>query len=263
MEKSHIRRAFDRAAASYDQAAALQRQVCDALEAALEANPSDLSAGVLLDAGCGTGYGATLLGRRFPKRPLLLADFAPAMLARARSQTRNPATATEPLALGADLEHLPLAPASVALYWSSLAVQWCDLGRCLKEAARVLAPGGHLAFSTLGPGTFAELAQAFTGIDGHRHVLPFAPPATCGEAMLGAGFQELRVERRKLQVFYPDLRSLLRAIKDIGANQVGGTRRAGFLGKAAWQTVEARYEQHRTAAGLPATYDVVLCTAVK
>lgn len=259
MEKQHIRRAFERAADSYDQAAALQRQVCDALEAALDANPGDLSSGALLDAGCGTGYGAGLLARRFPRPPLLLADFAPAMLARAREAAGD----TRRLPLCADLEALPLQDASVALYWSSLAVQWCDLRRSLKEAARVLAPGGYLAFSTLGPGTFTELAEAFAGIDGHRHVLPFAPPATCGEAMLAAGFHELRVERRTLRVYYPDLRSLLRAIKDIGANQVGGARRAGFLGKAAWQTVEARYEQHRSAEGLPATYDVVLCTAVK
>lgn len=257
MEKRHIRRAFDRAADSYDQAAALQRQVCDALESSLPPGDGQLPAGFLLDAGCGTGYGAGLLAHRYPGHPLLLADFAPAMLARAREGDNGG------LPLCADLEHLPLDAGGAALYWSSLAVQWCDLGHSLKEAARVLAPGGVLAFSTLGPGTFAELGEAFAGIDSHRHVLPFAPPATCGEAMLGAGFQELRVERRKLQIFYPDLRSLLRAIKDIGANQVGGARRTGFLGKAAWKTVEARYERHRSAAGLPATYDVVLCTAVK
>lgn len=255
MEKRHIRRAFDRAADSYDQAAALQRQVCDALEAALPHRDAALTAGPLLDAGCGTGYGAGLLAHRYPDRQLLLADFAPAMLARARAGGGLP--------LCADLEHLPLADATVALYWSSLAVQWCDLGRSLKEAARVLLPGGRLIFSTLGPGTFTELDEAFAGIDGHRHVLAFAPPATCGEAMLRAGFQEMRVERRTLRVFYPDLRSLLRAIKAIGANQVGDARRAGFLGKAAWRTIEARYEKYRSTAGLPATYDVVLCSAVK
>jgi len=257
MEKHLIRRAFDRAAQSYDQAADLQRQVCDALLDLLQPHPPSLAPGHLLDAGCGTGYGADLLTRHYPGRPLVLLDFAPAMLARARTVASNAQ------AVCADLEHLPLANSGTALYWSSLAVQWCDLSRVLREAARVLAPGGQLAFSTLGPGTFAELAEAFSGIDSHRHVLPFSPPATCGEALLGAGFQELRVERRTFQVYYPDLRSLLRAIKDIGANQVGGTRRAGFLGKAAWQTVEARYESHRSEEGLPATYDVVLCTAIK
>ena len=84
MEKRHIRRAFDRAADSYDQAAALQRQVCDALESSLPPGDGQLPAGFLLDAGCGTGYGAGLLAHRYPGRPLLLADFAPAMLARAR-----------------------------------------------------------------------------------------------------------------------------------------------------------------------------------
>ena len=40
---------------------------------------------------------------------------------------------------------LPLAPACIDLYWSSMAVQWCDLGRVLQEAAN----GGLVAGITL------------------------------------------------------------------------------------------------------------------
>ncbi|HJW02282.1 MAG TPA: malonyl-ACP O-methyltransferase BioC [Azospira sp.] len=254
MSKALVRRSFDRAAASYDQSAQLQRQVCAALADLLTPPPPGT---LLLDAGCGTGYGARLLAERFPDHPLVLADFAPAMLARARAQT------PERPAVCADVEALPFANRRFGLYWSSLTLQWCDLHQSLAEAARVLVPGGQLAFSTLGPGTFAEIDAAFAGIDRHRHVLPFAPPQSSAAAALAAGLKEVRIERRRLALHYPDLRSLLRAIKDIGANQVGAPRRPVLLGRSAWRAVEARYEEFRTPAGLPATYDVILCTALK
>jgi malonyl-CoA O-methyltransferase len=62
---------------------------------------------------------------------------------------------------------------------------------------------------------------------------------------------------------YPDLKSLLRAVKAIGANTVGEGARRGMLGRTAWQQVQAAYEQHRTASGLPAGYDVILAYARK
>ena len=49
-----------------------------------------------------------------------------------------------------------------------------------------------------------------------------------------------------------------------GANQIGGNRRQGMMGKSAWQTAQARYEALREADGLlPATYRVVLGWAQK
>ena len=64
-------------------------------------------------------------------------------------------------------------------------------------------------------------------------------------------------------VFYPNLKSLLRSIKDIGAHNVGEDGRQGMLGRAAWRRIEAAYEQFRTPAGLPASYDVLLGYASK
>jgi len=55
----------------------------------------------------------------------------------------------------------------------------------------------------------------------------------------------------------------MRAVKDIGAHNVGEGGRSGMMGRAAWQRVEATYERFRSAEGLPASYDVIFATATK
>ena len=254
MSKQAIRRSFDRAAPRYDSAAALQRQVCELLLAGLpEIRPASI-----LDAGCGTGYALGLLERRWPEACVVAADFAPGMLREAgRDRPR----------VCADVEALPIASASFDLYWSSLAFQWCDPARAVAEAARVLAPGGQLAISSLAPGTLAELDEAFAGIDGHDHVLAFAAPDTLAKACTASGLGDIDVEQRRLCLRHANLATLLRGLKTLGANQIGAGnhqgRRPGLLGRRAWSAIEARYEARRDAAGLPATYEVMLCRARK
>ena len=245
--KQHIRLAFDRAASTYDSAAELQRLVCDRLAMRLSELPQPAR---ILDAGCGTGYGAKLLAKRWPLAQMIRADFAPAMLANS-----GPG-----LPVCADIEALPFANGSFDLLWSSLTVQWCELSHTITEVAHSLSTDGRLALSTLGPGTFAEIDRAFAEIDPHRHVLDFLPAAAIEQACHNAGLHQIQVESETLAIHYPDLKTLLRAIKAIGAQGVAN-RRPSLLGKTAWRCVEAHYEQYRSSAGLPATYEVIYCTA--
>jgi len=247
--KSRIRQAFERAAPTYDGAAAIQRDVCHALLATLaDAAPP----GVLLDAGCGTGYALPLLAERFPVAGRLALDLSPAMLGRVGAPCWR---------LAGDLERLPLADACVDLYWSSLAAQWCELPLALAEARRVLRPGGRLALATLGPETFGELRAAFAGVDAYRHTLSFHAPEDIAGIAAAAGFAGIAVGRRRHLAHYADFRALLRAVRAIGANQLGEGRRRGLLGRAAFAKAEAAAERGRAAAGLPLTYDVLILGA--
>jgi malonyl-CoA O-methyltransferase len=252
-DKRRVRESFDRAATTYDGAALVQRRVCERLLAALS-EPAIVPR-ALLDAGCGTGFGARLLRARWPDARLTGVDFAPMMLALARRASDN--------CCAADIEKLPFADASFDLWWSSLSIQWCDAATVFSEAARVLRPKGTIAVSTLGPGTFNELRQAFSGIDPHRHTLHFCPPEAIGEALANAGFGDIDLRRETHTVHYPDLKTLLRAVKAIGAQNVGSGGRSGMMGRAAWQRLEEAYERHRHPAGLPASYDVILAYAMK
>lgn len=247
MDKRIVRRRFHNAAESYDEAADLQRWVAERLFARL---PSASPVRVL-DVGSGTGHGSRLLGQRWPQAKSFAIDLAPGMLAVGGG------------GICADLERLPIAAACVDLYWSNLAWQWCDPHRAAAEAARVLRPQGVLTISSLGPATLAELREAFAGIDDFAHVLGFKPIDALTGALDHAGLTDIEVSRELVSLHHPDLRSALRMLKALGASHVGGQRRPGLLGRHAWQTIEARYESHRTAAGLPLRYEVHLCTARK
>lgn len=254
--KQRIRQAFDQAATTYDAAAEVQRDVCDRLAASVVQAGVELTPDAIVDAGCGTGYGARWLRQRWPHARLTLLDFAPRMLAIARTQ--NAAAAV----ICADIEALPLAEHSMAVYWSSLAWQWNDPHRCLSEAARVLKAGGMLAVATLGTGNFPELRYAFANIDNYSHVL--APPAP--EHLLAhcqAGGWRIRFwQRQPVRRYYPDVRTLLQSVKAVGAREVE-QRRPTPLSRTAWQAINARYEQLREPAGLPLTYDGVWLIATK
>jgi len=247
--KQRIRQAFERAAPTYDGAGGIQREICHALLATLADVAPPVS---LLDAGAGTGYALPLLAERFPAAERVAVDLSAAMLAHIATPCHR---------LVGDLEQLPLAAARLDLYWSSLAVQWCELPPTLAEARRVLRQGGRLAVATLGPDTFGELRLAFAGVDDYRHTLPFHTPEEIARMAATAGFTGIAVNRRRHLAHYADFRSLLRAVKALGANQVGDGRRRHLMGRAAFAAAEAAAESQRTAAGLPLTYDVLIVTA--
>jgi len=247
--KSRIRQSFERAAPTYDSAASVQRKICQQLLGRLA---PDLKPAQVLDAGCGTGYALALLHSRFPDASTLALDLSPAML----QQICSPCAR-----LAGDLDHLPLADASFDLYWSSLAVQWCDLAKVLHEARRILRPAGQLAIASLGPATFHELRLAFADVDDYQHTLGFHSPAEIDVMAQAAGFTAVNVQKNTEIAHYPDFKTLLRAVKAIGANQIGDGKRTSLMPRSAFSRAESAFEKLRTAAGLPLTYDVITLTA--
>lgn len=246
--RARVRLSFERAAASYDNAAQVQRRICDRLATALPAAVPNR----LLDAGCGTGYALPLLQARFPAARTIALDLSAGMLQRIGAPCCR---------LAGDLEHLPLADASLDLYWSSLAVQWCDLAQALREARRVLRGDAHLLLASLGPATFHELRHAFAGVDGFRHTLPFHSPREIARLASAAGFSRVEVKSGTEIAHYADFKSLLLAVKAVGANQLGAGRRPGLMSRRTFQSAAAAYETLRTTAGLPLTYDVIYLSA--
>ena len=253
-EKLLVRSAFARAAPHYDAVADFQREAGERLLAECQ---MDLLPSRVLDAGCGTGHGLQLIAGRWPGAQTIALDFAAPMLHRL-------AKATQQNVVCGDIEALPLANACVDLVWSSLAMQWCDTGRVTQEFQRVLRPGGHLAATTLGPETFAELRRAFAGIDEFRHTNDFIDETRLRATLGSAGLDLLTLRRVEIQRHYPDLRALLASVRELGANHVAArNRRPGLMGKTAWRRFSDNFERLRTPRGLPLTYDTYFILAKK
>ena len=261
-DKRAVRRSFERAAGTYDDAAVLQREVCDRMFERLDyikLNPQHI-----IDLGCGTGYAAAKLLARYAGAQVAGIDISPAMLRRALQRNAAPGLLQRLVgnkqryrALCADAEALPLAAGCAQMVFSNLTLQWCDATRVFAEAQRVLAPGGLLMFSTFGPDTLKELREVFSALDKHAHVNAFIDMHDIGDQLVHAGFGDPVMDMEIITLTYTDLKFLMHELKAIGAHNVMPGRRAGLMWKDAWQRIVFGYEKYRHAARLPATFEVV------
>lgn len=256
VDKNRVGAAFDRAARNYDNIARFQQTVCDDLINRLPLWLPDMPAPrTVLDGGCGTGYAASLLLRRWPCCRITGCDLSLEMLRLAREKGIH--------AVCADLEQLPFADNRFNLIWSSLALQWCR-PPVYAGLYRILAENGMLLFSTLGPGTLAELDYAFSGLDNHRHVRSFTSPRQIGEVLHQTGFRHVKIACETRTICFPDFHSFLLSVRGIGANQIGEGQRHTLMGKNAWKKAQERYESLKQENGmLPATYELVFGCAMR
>ena len=261
IDKQRMRRSFERAAATYDHVAVLQRTVAARMAERLQF--VKFTPSLVLDAGCGTGYARKLLRDRYREARLIELDIALGMLRVARGarpwwRKLLPGDSAGVDYVCGDLDALPLPSACVDLVWSNLALQWCnDLDVTFAGVRRVLAPNGLFMFSTFGPDTLRELRQAFGAVDGYTHVSRFQDMHDIGDALARAGFAEPVMDMEHFTLTYDDVAGLMRDLKALGAHNATQGRRHGLAGKTAWRRMESAYEQLRRDGKLPATYEVV------
>jgi len=253
LDRTLVRRSFDRASRSYDHAAVLQARVREQLMQRLELVRIDPA--FVVDAGAGTGHASRELKRHYRKACVIALDVSPAMLGEARRQQGLLRRFDR---LCADAAHLPLADASVDLIYSNLMLQWCDdIDAVFAEVRRVLKPHGLLTFSTLGPDTLRELRSAWAAVDGHVHVNRFLDMHDIGDALVRAGLAEPVLDVERYTLTYDDTLALMRDLKAIGAHNVTAGRPSGLTGRGRLAGMSAAYEASRRDGKLPATFEVV------
>ena len=261
LDKRLARRSFERAAATYDEAAVLQSEVCKRMLARLDYIKNDPE--VVLDAGCGTGNALPGLLARYPRARVVALDLALAMAQRSLSRRSwwkglLDRGGSRLAAVCGDIERLPLASGRAGMVWSNLALQWMtDPKRAFSEMYRVLAPGGLLLFSTFGPDTLRELRTAFQSVDQHVHVHRFLDMHDAGDLLVAGGFADPVMDMEVVTLTYSGVRELMRDLKAIGARNNALGRRAGLSGKALLERVAGGYEVFRRDGKLPATFEVV------
>ncbi len=234
--KQAIATAFSRAACSYDSAAQVQRQTGTLLfRLGLHHYGKQV-----LDAGCGTGY-FSRCWRTVGKKVSAL-DLAEGMLLYARHQD-----SADQYVMG-DIEQLPLPDGSVDICFSNLVVQWCRLNVVLAELYRVTRPGGIILFSTLTQGSLSTLGDAWQRVDGNRHINEFLSMAQI--KTLCNPYRSQLMTQSCWQLF-PDIVSLMRSLKNIGATHRYQRSSTGFMGRESLSALAAAHVCYQGYYPLP------------
>jgi SAM-dependent methyltransferase len=153
---------------------------------------------VVLDLGSGAGFDCFLAARQVgPSGKVIGVDMTPDMLARARVNAEKAGMSNVEFRLG-EIEHLPVADGTVDVVISNCVINLStDKPGVVREAFRVLRPGGRLAVSDIvATGELPEdvrndLRLISACIGG-------ATPVTALEAMLrDAGFADVAVEPKE------------------------------------------------------------------
>lgn len=212
-----------------------------------------------LDLGAHHG----LLGRRIAAmsgiETLASLDPCPALLA-----------LCPPPRIGASLELLPLADASLDLVVSALALHLVnDLPGTLIQIRRALRPDGLFLGALLGGATLTELRQAWliaeTEVTGGAspRVAPFVDVRDLGTLIQRAGFALPVVDSDTVTVTYADPIALMREIKAMGASNMLTERlRRPVARRLLQRAAEVYAERFATPDGrVPATFEILTVTA--
>ncbi|MEE8343240.1 MAG: malonyl-ACP O-methyltransferase BioC [Gammaproteobacteria bacterium] len=253
LDKSLVRRSFDRAAAGYEQVAVLQREVGKRLVERLDL--INMTPHRILDLGTGCGGTSNALMERYRDSRLVALDLSESMLKQANKNARQQ---KRPAYICGDMENVPCTNAGFDLIFSNLTLQWCnDVGQALGEFARLLRPGGTVLFTTFGPDTLKELRASWSQVDSYTHVNGFFDMHDIGDALMQCGLTEPVMDTETFTLTYPSLNKLMGDLKDMGAHNVTAGRPRGLTGKGKLRTLEQAYEVFRLNGLLPATFEVI------
>jgi malonyl-CoA O-methyltransferase len=260
--KQGIRRNFARRAGSYDRQAGVQRLMAQGLLARLsDALPRS---GRLLEIGCGTGYFTRLLKQNCNGASLVALDLDAALVAAAREKL-GPAARVAWLV--ADGETLSRGNFDAIL--ANASFQWLTRpADSLAAYQRLLNPGGTLAFSTLGPGTFRELADSLGQAAAALHLAErpaiaaqgFLDEPAWSELLTRAGFGQVKLAREWLTTTYPSVPVFLKSLQAMGATNPEPRPFSPRLLKALIQAYQAGYGEE---GAIPVSYEVIWAVARK
>lgn len=255
-EKHRIQRHFDAKAIRYESSAILQRNVCEELLQRLDL--TSLNPAVVLDAGCGTGWGTQGLLKKYKKAKVISLDLSPEMLKQTKTKG---GWLRKPVLVCADAEDIPLQDESVDLVFSNFMLQWCDYKKVFAEFKRILKPDGLLMFTTFGPDTLKELKQSWAQVDDHAHVNEFTDMHDLGDELIHVGLAEPVMDMDLMALTYEDAMSVMSDLKAIGANTTlknqKKTAGQGLVTPSKLKRVIQHYEKFRSNGLVPASYEVI------
>lgn len=227
-----------------------------------------LQPAAMLDAGCGAGDNLPLLRERYPDSSYLGLDISEALLAQARKRYGTSAMGAwlnklvgrgqqAPSFVQGDLAETRLAPESLDLVWSNLAMHWHQAPHAvLAEWRRILKVGGLAMFSCLGPATLRELRQALSDACLQTATPSFVDMHDFGDLLVENGFSDPVMDQETLTLTYRTPERLIEDVRALGGNPASG-RRPGLVGRQWLARLHAALESQRNDQGvIPLTIEV-------
>jgi malonyl-CoA O-methyltransferase len=263
IDRSRVKMSFDRQAVFYEETVVVQKRVRENILRQLRESEYSEPPRRILDVGAGTGVLLRAVSNLYPDAFLAGVDLAPAMGQTAMGRLRGRGGT---LFVEGDAECLPFADCSIDLVLSTSTYQWLNtLEKAFREALRVLSPGGMFHFALFGGDTLRELRVSYRRAlkapvgqerDRTHH---FFSLQDVESALTTVGFSSCRVKSCLDREFHPDVSSLLRSLRRIGAGNASlGSDRRGLAGRTVMKEMMEMYQrEHGCRCGIPATYEVI------
>ncbi len=259
-DSARVRARFDRAAATYAEAAVVQREVGNRLLERFDV--MRLAPQTILDVGCGPGTHTAALAARFADASVIAIDQSPAMVALAAPAERGLLARIPGLAslrkrsraqgLVADMASLPLPREHGDVLWSNFALHWSnDLPGLFAEWNRVLKVGGVMMFTAPGPDTLLQLRSALTraGEVADARVQRFTDLHDLGDMLVHAGFADPVMDMEVITLEYASAAALWRDLKAQGATNSMQNRPRGLLTPRKLRAIEGELDAGRIDNG--------------
>ena len=246
-----IRRRFDRAGASYEAAAEVQRVVATHLAGLC---PPRLT-GRVLEIGAGSGLLTRQLAPRLAPGGLYVAlDLSPGMLGHA-------ALPAGVCRLAANGEAVPFAPGTFDFLASASAMHWyADPAASIAANVALVRPGGSFALAVYVAGTLGELEEA-SRVTGFGSVYPMHPASYYRDMLQSLPGAVWQMEETRHMVVHDSVRALLKSLKGAGVTHTAGRRVAS---PARYREFVRYYEAHFGAGrGVAAGYHVAVVAGSK
>jgi SAM-dependent methyltransferase len=122
-----------------------------------------------LDVGCGTGYTACLLAKKY-QVDVVAADITPTVLEEAKKRIVREKVSSKVKVIEADAHALPFPPDTFDAVLAESVLVFCEKAKVSSEVYRVLNPGGifgdnELTYVTPPPAQLRSLASKITGAE--------------------------------------------------------------------------------------------------
>ncbi len=248
-----IRNAFSDAAMQYDVLTSLHKEIGRELTKKIMNHEPCLT---VLDIGMGTGWFTKRLTDIFPEAMIVGLDSARGMIDCAQQKE-----ATFKI-VQADASKLPFKEEAFDIITSNLAYQWVgNLKQAFELCHLRLNKTGTLCLTMFGRDTFHELFTALEKCaqegDQKRElsIHRLADKDQVTGALKQAGFNNIEVSTERIKVRFEDMMSLIKWVKDIGANALP---HGMYMGKDLLLKANDYYNtRFQDRLGVYATFEVI------